>query len=80
VIPSSVVTLQKTVFNGCAATLKRVIFEDPNNWIAHATLSEALKGNGDPVDVSNPETNALNLVNKSGYGAWKSLNLQKVVS
>ena len=63
-IPAGVTTIGSYAFYGCTS-LASVTFADTSNW--YATTSNNYTG-GDPIDVTNPATNANNL--KDGSGAW----------
>lgn len=63
IIPNSVTTIKSLAFSGCNA-LTSVTFNDTANWKHNETV----------VDVTNPSTNATNLM---GGGDWESGGLTK---
>ena len=70
-IPSSVTSIGTGVFTYCS-NLKSVTFEDSNDW--YATENSDLT-NGTQIDVTNPESNAINLAGIDGL--WQKKFLYK---
>mgnify|MGYP002802402754 CR=1 FL=1 len=67
-LPSSLTSIESYAFEGCSA-LESVVFpEGSTGWYVTTSLTAT---SGDPVDVTNPSTNASNLTGQYRTYYWK---------